>query len=125
MISLLSKINTLHLSALVLIIIGSVISSCNAQVSDKVDYTKAFLVDVRTPQEFSEGHAAGSINIPLNTIVNQIDKFQNKGNIVVFCRSGSRSSQALKILEEKGIKNVSNGGTWQQVEAKLKQAKPN
>lgn len=125
MISLLRKINTLPLSALVLIIIGSFISSCNAQVSDKVDYTKAFLVDVRTPQEFSEGHAAGSINIPLNTIENQIDKFQNKGNIVVFCRSGSRSSQALKILEAKGIKNVSNGGTWQQVEAKLKQAKPN
>jgi len=33
----------------------------------------------------------------------------------VFCRSGNRSGQAKMILEQNGIKNVVNGGTWQNV----------
>jgi rhodanese-related sulfurtransferase len=41
--------------------------------------------------------------------------FSNKKNIVVFCRSGNRSGQAKVILENNGIKNVTNGGTWQDV----------
>jgi rhodanese-related sulfurtransferase len=75
----------------------------------------AFLVDVRTPAEFSEGHVNGSVNIPLDQVQNQLAKFKNKENIVVFCRSGNRSSQAKSILEQNGFTNVTNGGTWQDV----------
>ncbi len=75
----------------------------------------AFLVDVRTPAEFSEGHVNGSVNIPLNTILSQLTKFNNKTNIIVFCRSGARSSQAKSILEQHGYSNVVNGGTWHNV----------
>lgn len=75
----------------------------------------AFLVDVRTPGEFAEGHLKGSVNIPLNTVASQLAKFKNKKNIVVFCRSGGRSSQAKSILEQNGFTNVINGGTWNQV----------
>lgn len=75
----------------------------------------AYLVDVRTPAEFAEGHAKGSVNIPLDTIANNLQKFSNKKNIIVFCRSGIRSGQAKVILENNGIKNVTNGGTWQDV----------
>jgi phage shock protein E len=75
----------------------------------------AFLVDVRTPGEFAEGHVKGSVNIPLDKITMQIAKFKNKKNIIVFCRSGNRSGQAKSILEQQGITNVTNGGTWQQV----------
>ena len=50
----------------------------------------AFLVDVRTPQEFSSGSAKNAINIPLSSIGNELDKFKNKQNIVVFCSSGNR-----------------------------------
>jgi len=109
----------LYISFVALLLISGLISSCEAQITKKIDYSKAYLVDVRTPQEFSEGHAEGSVNIPLNTIESQIDLFKDKGDIVVFCRSGSRSSQALKILEKNGIKNVTNGGTWQEVDLKL------
>ncbi|CEN47472.1 Rhodanese domain protein (fragment) [Capnocytophaga canis] len=44
-----------------------------------------------------------------------MSKFKNKKNIVVFCRSGARSSQAKSILEQNGFQNVINGKTWQNV----------
>jgi len=75
----------------------------------------AFLVDVRTPGEFSEGHVKGSVNIPLDTIPNQMAQFKNKQHILVFCRSGGRSSQAKSFLEQNGFTNVINGGTWDYV----------
>jgi phage shock protein E len=76
----------------------------------------AFLVDVRTPQEYSEGSVVGAINIPLNEIVHNLTKFDGKNHIVVFCRSGNRSSQAKNILEQNGFTNVVNGGTWHNVQ---------
>jgi len=75
----------------------------------------AFLVDVRTPGEFSEGHVKGSVNIPLDTIPHQMGQFKSKQHIVVFCRSGGRSSQAKSFLEQNGFTNVVNGGTWDYV----------
>ena len=75
----------------------------------------AFLVDVRTPDEFSSGHVNHSVNIPLDVVPNRIDEFKNKEHIIVFCRSGNRSGQAKIILEQNGITNVTNGGTWEDV----------
>jgi rhodanese-related sulfurtransferase len=76
----------------------------------------AFLVDVRTEDEFSEGHVDGSTNIPLDQVASQLEKFKGKDQIIVFCRSGNRSGQAKMILEQNGFKNVINGGTWQDVQ---------
>lgn len=75
----------------------------------------AFLVDVRTPVEFDAGKVKGSTNIPLDKIERSLSQFQNKSSIIVFCRSGNRSSQAKAILKRNGIQNVYNGGTWQAV----------
>lgn len=75
----------------------------------------AFLVDVRTPEEFAEGNVKESINIPLDQVAVNLDKFKGKENIVVFCRSGNRSGQAKNILEQNGFTNVTNGGTWQDI----------
>jgi rhodanese-related sulfurtransferase len=75
----------------------------------------AFLVDVRSPGEFAEGHVKGSVNIPLDQITLSLPQFKNKKNIIVFCRSGNRSSMAKTILEQNGITNIVNGGTWEDV----------
>ncbi len=77
----------------------------------------AYLVDVRSAMEFRAGSVKGSVNIPLDTIPSQIQKFKGKKNIIVFCRSGNRSSQAKMYLEQQGFNNVVNGGTWQNVKA--------
>ncbi|MND96446.1 Thiosulfate sulfurtransferase PspE precursor [compost metagenome] len=75
----------------------------------------AFLVDVRTPAEFSAGSVKGAVNIPLDKLQGQLAKFKGKKSIVVFCRSGNRSSLAKTILEQNGFQNVINGGTWKNV----------
>lgn len=86
----------------------------NSELKEAVN-NGAFLVDVRTPAEFSAGSVKGAVNIPLDQVKSQLPKFKNKKSIVVFCRSGSRSGQAKSILENNGFQNVINGGSWQNV----------
>lgn len=96
------------------------IYSCSAQ-QPKVDAKNAFLVDVRTPQEFAEGSVKGAVNIPLNEVHQRISEFKDKQQIVVFCRSGNRSAQAQAILKENGVTNVVNGGSWISVDKIIKE----
>jgi phage shock protein E len=79
----------------------------------------AFLVDVRSPEEFSSGSVTGAVNIPLDNIQQLMGKFKGKKNIVVFCRSGNRSSMAKTILSQNGYQNVVDGGSWQNVNTVL------
>ena len=65
----------------------------------------ALLLDVRESDEYAEGHAPGSTLIPLGQLqhrLQEIDGYQNKP-IVLICRSGRRSEQALKLLERAGF----------------------
>lgn len=107
----------------------SVTASCSspatAQKEDKVTVKEqiqkgAMLVDVRTPEEFAAGSVPGAVNIPLNEIGGRISEFQNKPGVVVFCRSGNRSGQAIEILEKNGIRNVTNGINADQVRTEMK-----
>ena len=71
----------------------------------------AILVDVRTPQEYREGHIPGSKNVPLQ----QLDKISaltdNKEvAMFVYCYSGGRSRQATAMLQRMGYANVQNIG---------------
>ncbi|MFN3952704.1 MAG: rhodanese-like domain-containing protein [Thermaurantimonas sp.] len=88
--------------------------------TNETDYRKALLVDVRTPQEFAEGSVLGAINIPLHEIQTRLNEFKTDRPVVVFCRSGARSARAEQILRQHGITNVINGGTWMEVDMKLK-----
>lgn len=70
------------------------------------------IIDVRTTGEFSGGHVAGSINIPLHEIhlkTKQIKDMQQP--ILLCCVSGIRSGQAAAILKSQGIV-CENMGSW-------------
>lgn len=69
----------------------------------------AYLIDVRSPREYSSGSVKGAINIPLDKISSQAGKLKGKNCIVVFCQSGMRSAQAKSILERSGCTKVING----------------
>ncbi|MDE6926923.1 MAG: rhodanese-like domain-containing protein [Acetatifactor sp.] len=71
----------------------------------------AVLVDVRTVQEYREGHIPGSKNVPLQ----QLDKISSVAKkkdipLFVYCYSGSRSRQAAGMLRRMGYTNVNNIG---------------
>ena len=71
------------------------------------------IIDVRTPGEFMSGSVSGAINIPLNNIQDTIPELREKNSpIIVCCASGMRSFQAQSILQNAGITNVHNGGSW-------------
>lgn len=71
----------------------------------------AYIVDVRTPAEFSSGSVPGAVNIPLNNLNGQLKKLKGKKSIVLFCASGGRSGSAKQILESNGFQNVYNAGS--------------
>lgn len=69
------------------------------------------VVDVRTRGEFAGGHVAGSVNIPLQEIPENLEKFRAMKNIIVCCATGNRSGQAMRYLLGQGIE-CKNGGSW-------------
>lgn len=82
----------------------------------------AVLLDVRTPQEYKEGHIPGSKNIPLQTIDKAATVINNKETpLYVYCYSGSRSSQAVHILKRMGYINVTNIGGISAYSGKVEQ----
>lgn len=72
----------------------------------------ALLIDTRTPGEFSHGHIEGAVNIPYDVIAKGIGKHttDKSKSIIVYCRSGARSSMAKKRLLRAGHTHVVNGG---------------
>ena len=69
-----------------------------------------YLIDVRSKQEYEEGHLDGAINISLYNIEKEIEKVvKNKSSkVILYCSSGSRSKKAKKILEDLGYNEVYN-----------------
>ncbi len=72
------------------------------------------IVDVRTRGEYSGGHVAGSINIPLNELPARMDEIKAMKQVVLCCASGMRSGNATALLKQNGI-NCYNGGPWTDV----------
>lgn len=70
----------------------------------------AILIDVRSNQEFEEGHLDNAINIPTYNLKNEIEKkVINKTNLIIlYCSSGNRSKRAKTELEKIGYENVYN-----------------
>ena len=67
------------------------------------------IIDVRSPQEYKEGHIDGAISIPEYEIKKDIiDRISPEEEIIVYCSSGQRSKKAKQKLEKLGYKKVYN-----------------
>jgi rhodanese-related sulfurtransferase len=83
----------------------------NSGVKDFRSTPDAVLLDVRSPQEYRQGHIPGSKNVPLqsmrdvNETVPQLDT-----PLFVYCYSGARSGQAVNMLDAMGYTNIRNIG---------------
>lgn len=72
-------------------------------------------IDVRSPEEFNEGHLQGAVNVPHEQIAGQIARISPDKNAPVnlYCRSGRRAEVALQELKKLGYTNVTNHGGYQ------------
>lgn len=67
----------------------------------------ARLVDVRSPAEYSAGHIAGAVNIPVGELGGRMQELEPKDRpIVLYCRSGRRSASAFDQLEQAGFSKL-------------------
>ena len=69
-------------------------------------------MDVRTPEEFADGHYPGAINIPHESILDGLNQLgvTTSTAVILYCRSGNRSGQAEQALREKGFTEARNAG---------------
>jgi len=84
------------------------VSDLQALIKQKAFF---YLLDVRQPEEFAAGHIAGAVLMPLGTLPDHYLQIPKGVNLVVYCRSGHRSAQAVSFLRDHGYdKAVSLAG---------------
>jgi rhodanese-related sulfurtransferase len=68
------------------------------------------ILDVRTPEEFSEEHIAGAVNIDFyaDTFRDEMDELDKDKTYLVYCRSGGRSGNTMEIMEDLGFQEAYN-----------------
>ncbi len=85
--------------------------SVTAQITAAEAYEKyqagAFFLDVRTQEEWTQGHVEKSTLIPLDELPNRLQELPRDQDIVVVCRSGVRSKEGATILRQAGFDRVS------------------
>lgn len=79
----------------------------------------AIVLDVRTLEEWNDGHSEGAKHIVLTTIPLNLDEIKSwEKPVIAVCKSGGRSGQATQFLTNHGV-DVINGGPWQNVDQYL------
>jgi len=81
-----------------------------SEFSTKVAEAGVITLDVRTPIEFAEGHIEGArlIDFQSGNFENEISALDKNATYAVYCRSGNRSGQAVKVMQDAGFTNVFN-----------------
>lgn len=80
------------------------------EISETIQRISPFILDVRSREEFTNGHLKGAKLIPVGTIRGRLEElkgYENE-NIIIYCHSGSRAVAAAKILIDNGFNNISN-----------------
>ena len=71
----------------------------------------ARLVDVRSPGEFANSHLPGAVNVPVQELDRRVAELGPRdGELILYCRSGSRSARAAALLRARGYTKVHNLG---------------
>jgi len=70
-----------------------------------------FLLDVRDPDEFEEGHIPGAVNLPLNELRTRMSELPREREIAIYCGVGQRAYYATRILIQNGYRarNLAGG----------------
>jgi len=79
------------------------------------------IIDVREPFEFAMGHVKGAINMPPSKLINgakQLQGIPKDAEIILYCRSGSRSNASANIMKSMGYTNITNGINKEQIKAR-------
>lgn len=73
-------------------------------------HPKAVVIDVRTPDEFAEGHIAHAINVDYRAedFRGQLDALDKNAHYVLHCKSGNRSGKSLEIMKELGFSRITH-----------------
>lgn len=80
---------------------------------------KRLIIDVREPFEYESGHAQGAVNIPPASLManpRELKDVDKDTEIIVYCRTGSRSNASIEILKQMGFTNLINGINAEHVE---------
>ena len=77
-------------------------------MAKRSDGEEVLLVDVREEAEYAFGHAEGAISIPFGQLEERADELDREKEILVICRTGTRSGMACRLLSAKGFKRVMN-----------------
>ncbi|MFP4402550.1 MAG: rhodanese-like domain-containing protein [Candidatus Nanoarchaeia archaeon] len=75
---------------------------------EKVDSDEYIIIDIRTPEEFNQGHIEGAINIDFyeSSFEEQVKNLDKDKKYIFYCRSGSRSSSALQLFNNLNFQEV-------------------
>jgi NADPH-dependent 2,4-dienoyl-CoA reductase/sulfur reductase-like enzyme/rhodanese-related sulfurtransferase len=73
---------------------------------------RPLLVDVRTPQEFSQGHIPGALNIPVDDLRSRLGELPRDRQIAIYCQVGQRGYLATRILKQAGFSAANIGGGY-------------
>lgn len=76
----------------------------------------ALVLDVRTAEEFRQGHLQESLNLPLGSLSSRMGELPKNRAIITVCASGMRSGMARRQLLKAGFQEVHNGGPWQNLQ---------
>jgi molybdopterin/thiamine biosynthesis adenylyltransferase/rhodanese-related sulfurtransferase/molybdopterin converting factor small subunit len=89
--------------------VGSEFEITPLELKSKIDRGDEFvLIDVREPEEYAIARIPGSRLIPLRTVPERINELSTADDIVVHCRSGMRSGQAVEFMKQAGYRKVKN-----------------
>lgn len=89
-------------------------------------FAKIVVLDVRTPEEYAEGHVQGSLNIDVlnKDFIKKIKGLNKEDTYKIYCRSGKRAAKALDEMKGLGFKDLENLGGYEDARKVLEKKTP-